>query len=111
MRRMTFALAVAALATVSATAAQAQSRVQVGVLDCRGGRTVGMVLGSTTTLGCVFRSGNRVDNYVAQVNRIGLDVGITDNVGVAWAVWAPTQRLGRGDLSGDYAGAAANATV
>ena len=111
MRRLTFALAAAALATVSATAAQAQSRVQVGVLDCRGGQTVGMVLGSVTDLGCVFRSGNRTERYVARVTRVGVDVGITNNVSLAWAVYAPTQRIGRGDLSGDYAGAAANATV
>jgi hypothetical protein len=108
---MTFALAVAALATVSATAAQAQSRVQVGVLDCRGGQTVGMVLGSVTDLSCVFRSGRRVENYVARVTRVGVDIGITNNVALAWAVYAPTQRLGRGDLSGDFGGASANATV
>ena len=107
MRRLSFALATAALVAVSATAAQAQSRVQVGVLDCRGGQTVGMVLGSVTDLNCVLRSGKRTERYVARVNRIGLDVGITNNVSLAWAVFAPTQRLGRGDLSGDYAGAVA----
>jgi hypothetical protein len=112
MRRMSFALAAAAFAAVvSSTAAEAQSRTQVGVLDCRGGRTVGMILGSTTTLGCIFRSGRRVENYVATVNRLGLDVGITENVALAWTVFAPTQRLGRGDLSGNYAGAGASATV
>jgi hypothetical protein len=111
MRRLSFALAAAALATVSATAAQAQSRVQVGVIECRGGQTVGMVIGSVTDLNCVFRSGNRSERYAARVNRVGLDVGITNNVSLAWAVFAPTQRLGRGDLSGDYAGAAASATV
>lgn len=111
MRRLSFVLAAAALVAVSASAAQAQSRVQAGVLECRGGQTVGMVLGSVTDLNCVLRSGNRAERYVARVNRLGLDVGVTNNVSLAWAVFAPTKRLGRGDLSGDYAGAAASATV
>lgn len=111
MRRLSFALTAAALVTVSATAAQAQSRVQAGVLECRGGPTVGMIFGSTTNLNCVFRSRGRTEPYTARVNRIGLDVGVTNNVSLAWAVFAPTSRVSRGGLSGDFAGAAASATV
>lgn len=111
MRPVRIALVGVALAVASVTAADAQSRIRVGVLDCRGGTNVGMILGSTTTLGCVFNGGARGERYVARVSRIGLDIGITQNVDMAWVVYAPTQRVGRGDLAGNYAGAAANATV
>ena len=52
------AIAVAALvATVSA--ASAQSRVQVGTIECEGGPNVGYVIGSATQFHCVFRSPGR----------------------------------------------------
>jgi hypothetical protein len=45
------------------------------------------------------------------VQRIGLDLGFTQDTGFAWAVYAPTQRIGRGDLAGSYGGVGANASV
>ena len=111
MRPVRIALVGVALALASVTAASAQSRIKVGVLECRGGTNVGMIFGSTTTLGCVFNGGGRGERYTAQASRIGLDIGITQNVDMAWVVYAPTQRIGRGDLAGNYAGASANATI
>ena len=44
----------------------APQRVQVGVLECRGGASVGFIVGSVTHLGCVFRAdGVPEDRYVA----------------------------------------------
>jgi Protein of unknown function (DUF992) len=45
------------------------------------------------------------------VHRFGLDIGITDQTRLTWAVNAPTGRLGRGDLAGNYGGVGANASV
>lgn len=113
MRRSSALIAVAAaLATLSFTAAFAQSRVQVGVLECRGGPTVGLIVGSVNTLDCTLRNGDRIlDNYSATICKIGLDVGFTSDTSLAWAVFAPTGQIGRGDLSGNYAGAGASAAV
>jgi hypothetical protein len=93
--------------------AHAQSgRTQVGVLECRGGPNVGMVVGSVTNLGCVFRSQGRPDDlYTAQITKIGIDLGITNETVLSWAVFAPTVQLGMGDLSGNYAGVNASAAV
>ena len=104
---------IAALALVASFAtANAQQRLQVGVLECPGGQNVGFVVGSTTQLNCVFQSeGRRPEPYVATVQRIGLDLGFTERPGFAWAVYAPTQRIGRGDLAGSYGGVGANASV
>jgi hypothetical protein len=113
--RRTFAIvsfAAAALVTLTVAARAQQGRVQAGVLECRGGPHVGMVVGSVNNLGCVFRSEGRPDDlYVATVTKLGLDLGITDQTALSWVVFAPTVQLGRGDLSGNYAGVNASAAV
>jgi len=113
MRRLSAALSMsAALLVASVTLTQAQDRVQAGTLECRGGSSVGMVVGSVTNLGCVFRSQGRPDDlYVATVKKIGLDLGITEASALSWIVLAPTAQLGPGDLSGNYAGVNASAAV
>jgi len=87
-------------------AAHAQDRVRVGVLECRGGASVGFIVGSVTHLGCVLRAdGLPEDRYIATIRKVGVDLGITQESVLAWVVYAPVARLGAGDLSGDYAGA------
>jgi len=49
------ALAVLSSSNSGANAQQVQ-RVQVGVLECRGGASVGFIVGSVTNLGCVLRA-------------------------------------------------------
>jgi len=89
-----------------AGAAHAQDRVRVGVLECRGGTSVGFVVGSVTNLGCVLPvEGLPEDRYIATIRKVGLDLGITEETALAWGVYAPVARLGPGDLSGNYAGA------
>lgn len=113
MRRSSI-LAVAALAmTAFATGTSAQQgRVQVGVLECRGGASVGFIVGSVTNLGCAMRVAGRPDDYyVATIRKVGLDLGITTETSLAWAVFAPVAQLGPGDLSGAYVGAQGSATL
>ena len=109
-RLSTVALAAALVASVSS--AMAQDRVQVGVLDCRGS-TSSFIIGSITDLSCVFRpsTGSPGESYHAVMRRAGLDIGINQQVVVAWAVFAPTRGFGRGYLAGTYVGAAASATI
>ncbi len=45
------------------------------------------------------------------MKRFGLDLGFTQQTGLAWAVYAPTNRIGRGDLAGHFGGVGANASV
>jgi hypothetical protein len=109
-------LAAAALATLASSTgganAQQTQRVQVGVLECRGGASVGFIVGSVTNLGCVLRAeGMPEDRYVATIRKVGLDLGITQESALAWGVFAPVARLGPGGLSGDYVGAQGSATL
>jgi len=112
--RRSFIVAGAALAMLAAAGganAQQMTRVQVGVLECRGGASVGFIVGSVTHLGCVLRSeGMPEDRYVATIRKVGLDLGITQESALAWGVFAPVARLGPGDLSGNYVGAQGSAT-
>src|ERR1700722_7210373 len=116
MRRSSILAGVAVtLLVASFTGAHAQAplnRVQVGVLECRGGASIGFIVGSVTNLGCVLRvEGVPEDRYVATIRKVGIDIGITEESALAWGVWAPVARLGPGDLSGNYAGAQGSAAV
>ena len=106
-------VAVATLASLAgASAQQPMQRVQIGVLECRGGASIGFVVGSVTNLGCVLRvDGMPEDRYVATIRKVGVDLGITQESALAWGVFAPTARLGPGALSGNYAGAQGSASV
>jgi hypothetical protein len=103
---------VAAAALTASTAASAEP-VQIGVLECAGGPSIGLVIGSSTGLNCVFRPSTRRggETYVGSMNRVGLDVGVTTGSGLAWLVYAPSRNISRGALAGSYGGASANAAV
>ena len=92
--------------------AQPVTRLQVGILECRGGSSVGFIVGSVTNLGCVLRvEGMPEDRYVATIRKVGVDLGITQESALACNVWAPVAQLGAGALSGNYAGAQGSAAL
>lgn len=100
-------------ASIAGANAQAPvQRVRVGVLECRGGASIGFVVGSVTNLGCVLRGeGLPEDRYIATIRKVGIDLGITQESALAWGVYAPVAQLGPGALSGNYAGAQGSATL
>jgi hypothetical protein len=111
MRLSTLSIAITAL-MASIASANALPPVRAGILQCQGGQNVGFVVGSVTSLECVFQSeGRRPEPYIATVRRIGVDLGFTEQTQLAWAVNAPTGAIGRGDLAGSYGGVGANASV
>jgi Protein of unknown function (DUF992) len=111
MRLSTLTLATLALIAPIASAS-ALPPVRAGILQCQGGQNVGFVVGSVTSLECVFQSeGRRPEPYIATVRRIGLDLGVTEQTKFTWAVNATNSRLGHGDLAGNYGGVGANASV
>jgi hypothetical protein len=111
MRLSTLSIAIAALVAPIASA-NALPPVRAGILQCQGGQNVGFVVGSVTSFECVFQSeGRRPEPYIATVRRYGVDLGFTEQTRFSWAVNAPTGRVGRGDLAGNYGGVGANASV
>ena len=111
---MTRATMICALAcrALSATCvpAMSQARVQAGILKCRGAPTASYLIGSVHQMQCWFQSdrGPRYP-YYGLVRRFGLDVGFTQQSALGWIVFAPTRRIGPGDLSGSYGGVTAGA--
>jgi hypothetical protein len=111
MRLSTLSIAIAAVA-VPLASANALPPVRAGILQCQGGQNVGFVVGSVTSLQCMFQSqGRRPEPYIATVRRFGVDLGFTEQTRFSWAVNAPTSRLERGELAGNYGGVGANASV
>jgi len=112
IRKLTVCALAAMGLAVSMAPAGAQS-LRVGVLECygRGGTT--FIVGSVHEFECTFRpdGGPGPESYHGTVRRVGLDLGFTDRAAVAWIVLAPTARIGRGELSGTYIGASANASI
>jgi hypothetical protein len=116
MRRSPMSACIVSVALVAsvigARAQQPVQRVQVGVLECRGGATVGFIVGAVVNLGCVLRvNGMPEDHYVATIQKIGLDIGFTETTALAWNVFAPVAQPGRGDIAGTHVGADAMAAA
>ena len=93
------------------TRAQTPQAVQLGVLTCRGGADIGFIVGSVTHLRCALTAaGQPNQGYVATIQKIGLDIGITEETNLVWAVFAPVKFGGPADLTGHYAGAEGSAS-
>lgn len=104
----------AVLVAGSAVTASAQdARLVAGTLTCRGNGSIGLILGSSQRMDCVFErvKGGARANYTARITRIGLDLGIKGRNTMVWTVLSSTDNPETGALAGRYAGVAANAAV
>ena len=105
------AVTAAALCCPAATA-QTDGRVQAGKLSCDISRGIGLIIASQRTLNCAFTPSvpGPPEFYAGTLTKIGLNLGITAESVVIWAVYAPPSRP-PGALAGSYVGAAAEASV
>ena len=106
-------LSVAVLALVAAVpVAQANSGVKIGVLSCGVGGGVGYIIGSSKPVDCVYQpaGGGRAEHYTGSIGKLGIDIGVTSQTVIAWAVFAPGKTKA-GALKGSYTGVSAEATV
>jgi len=102
----------AGLFAASSQTALAQSRVAVGVLECRAGPVTSFVVGSVRDFDCVFHPDNAPpQRYGATIQRLGVDLGWSGGTALIWQVFAPTNVVGAGALSGGYGGVSAGAAV
>jgi len=95
-----------------APAAQANTGIKIGVLSCGIGGGIGYIIGWSKSIDCVFQpaGGARPEHYAGTIRKLGVDIGVTSQSVVVWAVFAPGKTK-RGALRGYYAGASAEATV
>ena len=96
-----------------AGAAEAQSRIQVGILTCEVEAGIGLIIVSSKDLTCEFEGeGGEYEVYDGTIDKLGLDVGFTAVTKIAWLVFAAANTPVReGFLSGQYVGASGEATV
>lgn len=116
-----FGFGVSLAAALAAGSALAQDQrpepdagVKVGTLTCKSTDITNVVLFTDTDLDCVYDSveGNFTELYEGDIDQIGLNLSIKNDVTLVWAVFAPTEtEFLRGQLEGTYVGAGADASV
>jgi hypothetical protein len=110
MPKLRSAALLLALCTVVAPAFAQETKV--GLLTCNTSDRIGLIVGSSQKLSCVFTPERRLpERYFGTINRIGPDIGLSTGGVMSWAVFAPTEGLLRGALAGEYVGAAASASL
>ena len=105
------ALSVAVAPTSTATAQGA--KLVAGTLTCKGGPTVGLVVGSQQKLDCSFSPAGkgRVREFKATITKVGLDIGFKSESVIVWTVLGSTEKVPSKSLVGNYAGVSAEASV
>jgi hypothetical protein len=100
------------LAAVAGPASAQPSGVDVGILSCHEASGWGFIFGSSRAIRCTFAKGKEhVEHYTGHISKFGVDVGYQQAGVLVWTVFAPTDDLHHGALSGHYGGVTAGAAV
>ena len=93
MRKLALAAAIVGALGLSAQAADAKTGVKIGVLTCSIEGGFGLILVSSKKVNCVYQpsSGGRVERYEGRIRKLGVDIGVTNQTILAWAVFAPAR--------------------
>lgn len=92
------------------TSAHAEG-VKLGTLTCQIEGGPGLLIGSVRQGECVYRdTSGRTKHYDAEFSRLGIDVGVTGNKTLVWAVFGVDGKS-NGGLKGTYTGINAEATA
>ena len=106
------AAACLSFACLAALAPARAEPIKIGLLTCHVAPGVGAVVLSNRSLSCRFApDGGRPESYVGSIDRLGVDLGVTGEGLLVWAVFAPTVGPNHGALTGTYIGGGATATI
>ena len=110
---LTAATAAALMALAAAPASAQAPGLEIGRLTCEVEGGAGFIFGSTKNLLCTFKhAGNAFPSevYTGQIQKFGVDIGVTGKSVIAWGVVAAEGDLyAPGALAGTYGGAGASA--
>jgi len=111
-KRFLSALFLSALDFAAASPAQSE-RLRVGRLLCSTSPRIGVVVGSTQSLRCIFyaRGSSRRLIYAGRFSRIGFDLGVTGSSVLSWTVLARNSQIGPATMRGSYVGASGNVAL
>lgn len=106
------ACATALLATLMAAPASAAA-LELGILDCTIDGGAGYVIASNKGVTCTYRPhhGGGSEAYTGMISKLGVDLGVTNQGALQWAVLAATKGSVGDKLAGKYFGVNAEATV
>jgi len=116
MFRNQFALVTLALIAILVTPANAQapgSWTQVGMLSCNVNPSIGFIIAGHQSMQCLFTQNTPYppQAYDGALNTVGLNIGVTADKVLGWAVFAPTTGIPAGALAGEYVGASGDVAV
>src|ERR1700733_11580885 len=115
MKKALLAATVAGLALCVAPQAvkpaHAAVEVKTGILTCSVSSGYGFIFGSTRNVNCTYQGNGRIEHYVGDISKFGVDIGYLQSGVMVWAVLAPTTELAAGALSGGYVGVTAQGSV
>lgn len=103
---------VAALVATGLMLSPAQAEgVKLGTLTCQMDKNVGLLIGSVNKGVCTYRdTSGHTKQYNAELSRLGVDVGVTGNKTIVWAVFG-ADGASNGGLKGTYTGVNAEASA
>lgn len=112
MKKFSLVAAAALLASAFVGPANAGA-VHLGILNCEIDGGTGYVVLSNKTLSCTFKpsQGGPKETYTGLISKIGVDIGVTNQGALQWAVLALSRDYDTGQLAGRYFGVNAEATV
>jgi hypothetical protein len=117
MKRPGFTATLAAVGLAAAVggsaALAAEGGVKAGYLRCDVEGNVSFIFGSSRDIVCTYKPDGaaRVDRYVGEIKKYGVDIGYQENAVMLWGVVAPTSDVGTGALAGDYGGVSADVAL
>lgn len=79
---------------------------RLGTLECTIAGGWGLLLGSSKEVACTFAHQNGlVEKYVGSLDRLGLDIGKTEEAYMTWVVFTTDENVpGEYSLAGEYTG-------
>lgn len=113
IKKIASLLAASLAAAFLAVPAGATGEVKLGLLTCEIDGGTGLIIASHKGLSCTFKSsrGGGREYYTGIISKIGIDLGVTHQGSLQWAVLAVASRYKDGQLAGDYLGATAEASI
>jgi hypothetical protein len=112
MKKLAFALA-ATVMTACLSAPAGAGNIRLGLLTCDIDGGTGLIIASHKGLTCTYKPsrGGHKERYTGIISKIGVDLGVTHQGSLQWAVLAVEGRHKDGALAGDYIGATAEASL
>lgn len=100
------------VAQTSEAIAQA-GKVVAGTLTCKGGPSVGLVVGSQQTMACKFNPAGkgREREFKATITKVGVDIGFKSESVLVWTVLGSSEKVPSKVLIGSYGGVSAEASI